>query len=98
MMLHSLGVISFLGAVSGRQDPALGRLGFRAERLLFPWLQALHREWDAGWAPALDALCSLMTGCLAPALCSWQGPCDLGWPMTWGSGQAGSPWPWEQRS
>lgn len=38
--------------------------------------------------PALDASCSPMTGCLAPALCSWQGRCDLGQPVTWGLGQA----------
>lgn len=35
-MLLSLGMILSLGAISGMQDPALGWLGFRAERSPLP--------------------------------------------------------------
>lgn len=52
-----------------------GGSGSRRDARCSPGLEASRGE---QWAPRLDALCSLMTGSLAPALCSWQGRWDAG--------------------
>lgn len=52
-----------------------GGLGSRRDARCSPGPEASRGE---QWAPRLDALCSPMTGSLAPALCSWQGRWDAG--------------------
>lgn len=83
-----------MGAVSGMHNPALGWFGFRS-----PWLKALRREWDAGWAPSTGCLMLADDGMLG------AGPLLLARAMRFGTARdvglgPGQPlrWLWEQHS